>query len=131
MWCRLLNISSLPMTNWKGSLLSIMGRVQLVKLTSMIKNFIWSGDVNHKKICTVSWNKACKPLYEGGLGLIKILKTLILHPCFTYVGTSSHLKINGLSLVSLIITFHPLFGGCGGVKTTDHLFLRCDFFGYL
>lgn len=63
---------------WKGSLLSIIGRVQLVdftitnmieysfhiyaslvgllkQLTTMIKNFIWSGDGNHKNICIVAW----------------------------------------------------------------------------
>lgn len=77
---------------WKPSLLSIAGRVQLVKtviygmmlysflvytwpisllktVDRWIKNFIWSGDVNYKKVCTASWHKVCFPLNEGGLGL--------------------------------------------------------------
>jgi len=71
-------------STWKGKLLSIMGRVQLInavissmlvysfhiyqwpssllyELTKCIKNFIWSGDPDHKKICTVAWSTLCKP----------------------------------------------------------------------
>lgn len=44
--------------------------VKLLKTVERwIKNFIWSGDVNCRKICTVSWKKVCKPVIEGGLGL--------------------------------------------------------------
>lgn len=83
---------------WKGSILSLMGRVKLVKpviqimllynfqvylwpysllkvLDKKIRNFIWSGDPNVKKICTVSGNKLCRPALEGGLG-VKSLKNL-------------------------------------------------------
>jgi hypothetical protein len=80
---------------WKASLLSIAGRVQLVKsvvysmiqhtiaiycwpasliksLESLIRNFIWSGDVNQRKLVTVAWHKVCKPTSQGGLGIRSI-----------------------------------------------------------
>jgi len=67
------------LATWKGGLLSIMGRIQLVKsivcgmlvysfhiyrwpvrllkmLDKWIRNFNWSGDINTCKICTISWS---------------------------------------------------------------------------
>ncbi|CAJ2652147.1 unnamed protein product [Trifolium pratense] len=81
---------------WKASLLSIAGRVQLVKsvIQSMLvysisvyswpvsilksietwtRNFIWSGDINQKKLVTVSWKRVCLPPDEGGLGLRSLI----------------------------------------------------------
>lgn len=72
--------------------MSIIGRVQLVnsvissmlvytfhvykwpksllnELSKLIRNFIWSGDVSYRKICTVSWKEVCKPRNEGGLAV--------------------------------------------------------------
>lgn len=86
------------LANWKGFLLSIMGRVQLVNsiihsmllhsfhvylwpfslikfLDKCIVNFIWAGDINVRKLSTVAWDKVCSPLQEGGLG-IRSLKDL-------------------------------------------------------
>lgn len=86
------------LAGWKGSLLSIMGRVELVKsviqgmllysfqvyvwpsallkqLDQCLKNFIWVGDVHTRKVVTVAWHRVCVPLVEGGLG-IKPLKVL-------------------------------------------------------
>ncbi|MCH80766.1 putative ribonuclease H protein, partial [Trifolium medium] len=80
------------LATWKGSLLSIMGRVQLVrsiihgmlinsfhiyrwpknilkKLDTWVRNFVWSGDVTTRKICTVSWIRVCTPYSNGGLDL--------------------------------------------------------------
>jgi len=77
---------------WKSSLLSMAGRVQLIKsvIQSMlihclsiyswpvslikdverwIRNFLWSGDIHQKKLVTVAWHKVCKPIKEGGLGI--------------------------------------------------------------
>jgi hypothetical protein len=82
----------LKLSAWKASLLSIAGRVQLVKfvIQSMmiysislyswpislikeveknIRNFIWSGDPDKRKLVTVSWKKLCRPFAQGGLGL--------------------------------------------------------------
>ncbi|XP_058783502.1 uncharacterized protein LOC131658194 [Vicia villosa] len=83
---------------WKASLLSIAGRVQLVMSViqsmtvysimvyswpiSLIKiiegwcrNFIWSVDMNKRKLVTVAWKLCCRSLKDGGLG-IRSLRTL-------------------------------------------------------
>lgn len=88
----------LKLAAWKASLLSIAGRVQLIKsvihimlihtitvyswpisllkdLERMIWNFIWSGDVDKRKLVTVAWHKTCRPFNERGLGL-RSLRTL-------------------------------------------------------
>ena len=80
------------LASWKGSLLTIMGRVQLVKsiihgmlvysfhiycwpqnilklLDRWIKKIVWSGDIYTLKICTVKWNTVCLPWESGGLDL--------------------------------------------------------------
>jgi len=76
----------------KRRILSIMGRVQLIKsiihgmlvysfhvylwprrllrlLDSWIKKIIWSGDVLTKKVCTVAWKIMCQPWDKGGLDI--------------------------------------------------------------
>jgi len=78
--------------SWKGSLLSIMGRVELVKSViqgtllysfqvyawpvSLIKSldkwiccFNWSSDIATRKLVTVAWNKVAAAFAEGGLGI--------------------------------------------------------------
>jgi len=87
----------LKFSAWKTSLLSMVGRVQLVKsvIQSMLlhsisvysfpvklikdierwmRNFVWSGDVNQRKLVTVSWHKVFLPLKEGGLGIRSMSK---------------------------------------------------------
>jgi hypothetical protein len=82
----------IKLATWKGALLSIMGRVQLVnsvihgllvysfhiylwpvnllkKVDAWIRNFIWSGDILTKKVRTVGWKYVCRPLDSGGLGI--------------------------------------------------------------
>jgi hypothetical protein len=85
------------LASWKASLLSIAGRVQLVKsviqgmmihsisiyswhvsllkdLERWIKYFIWSGDVSQRKLVTVAWKKVCRPIYDqGGLGIRSLI----------------------------------------------------------
>lgn len=34
-----------------------------------MRNFIWSGDINQRKLVTVAWHKVCKPYKERGLGI--------------------------------------------------------------
>ncbi|CAJ2640752.1 unnamed protein product [Trifolium pratense] len=81
---------------WKASLLSMAGRAQLVKLViqsmmvysisvytwpvSLLKtietwsrNFIWSGDINKRKLVTVAWKNVYVPYSEGGLGLRSLI----------------------------------------------------------
>ncbi|XP_045822398.1 uncharacterized protein LOC123915305 [Trifolium pratense] len=100
------------LASWKGALLSIMGRVQLVraiihgmliysfhiyawpqmllkKIDRWIRNFIWSGDINTKKVCTVAWSKVCRPFAEGGLNirsLRRINDSLMLHLCWKFLS---------------------------------------------
>ncbi|KAK2361038.1 hypothetical protein QL285_086244 [Trifolium repens] len=82
---------------WKASQLSMAGRVQLIRSviqgmmihtisvyswpSSLIKdverwmrNFIWSGDVNQRKLVTVACHRVCTPCIEGGLGLRSLSK---------------------------------------------------------
>jgi len=84
------------LASWKASLLSMAGRVQLVKsiiqsmvihtmtvyswpisilrdIEKWIKNFIWSGDIDKRKLVTVAWKKVCADLDEGGLGLRSLI----------------------------------------------------------
>lgn len=83
------------MALWKGTMLSIMGIVQLVKsiihsmmvysfhiymwptvlLKSMdksIRNFIWSGSTSKRKLVAVASHKMCSPINACGLGLRSI-----------------------------------------------------------
>lgn len=85
----------LKLASWKAKLLSMAGRALLVKsvIHSMlihsisiyewpastiktielwIRNFIWSGQVDHKKLVIVPWNKCCLKTEEGGLGIINL-----------------------------------------------------------
>jgi len=87
----------LKLAAWKASLLSISGRnsngkisyrsmmmhtiliyswpVSIIKyIEKWIRNFIWSGDVNKRKMVTVSWFKCCNPTSEGGLGIRSLSK---------------------------------------------------------
>jgi hypothetical protein len=75
----------MKLSAWKASLLSIAGRVQLVKsvvqsmllhcltiyswpikllkdLEKWMRNFIWSGEINKRKLVTVSWHKVSKSI---------------------------------------------------------------------
>ncbi|XP_039682998.1 uncharacterized protein [Medicago truncatula] len=103
------------LATWKGRILSIMGRVQLVKsiihgmlvysfhvylwprrllrlLDSWLKNFIWSGDVHTRKVCTVAWKVLCRPWNEGRLDIKPtrlINEALILKLSWDLLATDS------------------------------------------
>ncbi|XP_058749874.1 uncharacterized protein LOC131622872 [Vicia villosa] len=85
----------IKMAAWKAKLLSMAGRVQLVRavvfsmmvhflsvyswpgsiikrLEGWIRNFIWSGSIDNKKLVTVAWKSCCKKINEGGLGIISL-----------------------------------------------------------
>jgi ribonuclease HI len=48
--------------------------VSLLKdLERWIKNFIWSGDIDQRKLVTVSWKKVCRPYSQGGLGIRSLI----------------------------------------------------------
>ncbi|KAF9626762.1 hypothetical protein IFM89_039042 [Coptis chinensis] len=37
-----------------------------------IRNFLWSGDPSQRKMITIGWDKVCKPVEEGGLGIRRL-----------------------------------------------------------
>lgn len=44
--------------------------VSLIKeIEKCVRNFIWFGDIEKRKVVTVAWHKVCKKIDEGGLGL--------------------------------------------------------------
>lgn len=47
----------------------------LKMLDSWIRNFLWSGDIDARKMVTVSWKVVCNPVEYGGLG-IRSLKSI-------------------------------------------------------
>ncbi|XP_042492859.1 uncharacterized protein LOC122072426 [Macadamia integrifolia] len=86
------------LTGWKGKLLSMVRRVELVRsvisgilnhgfavywwpsslLVTMerwMRNFIWSGEVDTAKTITVIWDTLYKPKEEGGLGIRRLRET--------------------------------------------------------
>jgi ribonuclease HI len=103
----------LKLSAWKASLLSIAGRIQLIKsviqsmltysislyswpvsllkdLERCIRNFIWSGDIEKRKLVTISWKKICRPLAQGGLNirsLIHLNKASNLKLCWNMVNS--------------------------------------------
>ncbi|XP_057774769.1 uncharacterized protein LOC130993749 [Salvia miltiorrhiza] len=79
-------------SRWNGSQLSIAGRICLIRsviqsslvhtmmvykwpnsllkeLDRSCRNFIWTGNVNKRPTCAVSWDRACAIKEEGGLGI--------------------------------------------------------------
>ncbi|XP_058783572.1 uncharacterized protein LOC131658278 [Vicia villosa] len=83
------------LASWKAEILTIAGRAQLVKsvilsmvvhsigiynwpgsiikrIEAWLRNFIWSGCINKKKVVTISWKTCCRKTNEGGLGIISL-----------------------------------------------------------
>ncbi|XP_019432710.1 PREDICTED: uncharacterized protein LOC109339681, partial [Lupinus angustifolius] len=81
------NIITLKLANWKTfmsiihSMLAYSFHVyvwpspQLKHVDKCIRNFVWSGDINLRKMITVVWHQVCSPFQNGGLG-IKSIKQL-------------------------------------------------------
>jgi len=68
-------IHSLTIYSWPAALLK--------EIESWCRNFIWSGNVDVRKLVTVSWSKSCKSLSQGGLGLRSL----------TYLNEAANLKL--------------------------------------
>lgn len=94
-WVQVVENLKKRLASWKGKQLSIGGRVTLINavlnsiplyflsffkapkkviqyITSIQRNFLWSGCSEDKKICWVSWDKICKRKEEGGLGIKEV-----------------------------------------------------------
>ncbi|XP_058747188.1 uncharacterized protein LOC131620199 [Vicia villosa] len=85
----------LKLATWKANLLSMVGRVMLVKtmihsmmvhcitiynwpasiiksIDKWMRNFFWSGNLEKKKLVTVAWKKCCLKKTGEGLGIISL-----------------------------------------------------------
>jgi len=92
MWKPILHNISARLASWKGKLLSIGGRLCLIKsvlsnlpiyflslfpmpvaiatsIEKKFRSFLWSGKERGKKICNVSWSTISLPKNTGGLGI--------------------------------------------------------------
>jgi hypothetical protein len=88
----LLNALELTVQGWIGKHLSYAGRLELVRsvlfgkvqlwlnifpmpevvlhrLTSICRNFLWTGNIGRNGSALVAWKFLCLPKVEGGLGL--------------------------------------------------------------
>ncbi|CAJ2652437.1 unnamed protein product [Trifolium pratense] len=57
---------SISLYSWPASLLK--------DIEKCVRNFIWSGDIDKRKLVTTSWKKICRPLSQGGLNLRSLSK---------------------------------------------------------
>ncbi|KAJ0909222.1 putative RNA-directed DNA polymerase [Helianthus annuus] len=94
-WQPVLEIFRARLSKWKSHLLSIGGRVVLIKsvleslptyyfslykapkkiisdLESMIKRFLWGGSMEERKMHWVAWDSVSHHIKDGGLGLNKL-----------------------------------------------------------
>lgn len=99
-----LKLGLLRLSHWPMRLLKT--------LNTWIKKFIWSGDINTRKVCTVAWKKLCKPWDEGGLDLRstqEINAGLLLRlgwRCYAHDSQWSHLFHNRFFVAGRPLTRH-------------------------
>ncbi|KAL6225674.1 hypothetical protein ACLB2K_004523 [Fragaria x ananassa] len=105
----------LRFSSWKGSLLSMAGRVQLIKsvMASMVvysfqiyewpvnllsrlevrcRNFLWSGSMDKRGVPLVAWKTCCALMDEGGLGLKQLVvlnRSLLLKKAWEIYSSTS------------------------------------------
>ncbi|XP_058774729.1 uncharacterized protein LOC131649001 [Vicia villosa] len=91
-WSQVINTVKTRLSSWKNKHLSIGGRIVILKsvlfaipvyflsffkippgiifkLESIFKQFLWGGSEIERKINWVSWEKVCRPIEAGGLGI--------------------------------------------------------------
>ncbi|MFS7958360.1 putative RNA-directed DNA polymerase [Helianthus anomalus] len=94
-WKFVFDLFEARLSLWKASMLSIGGRVTLIKavlesipnyylslfkapasvlngLEAIIKRFLWGGDDRYRKLHWVAWDRVTTPIDMGGLGLSKL-----------------------------------------------------------
>ena len=95
---------------WLISLLNLLDRY--------IKNFIWSGDIDCRKVCTVALKSVCLPWDAGGLDLKPtrlINESILLHLSWKLLteDTLCSLLLNHLFLLQrgrICVVSNLLFG---------------------
>lgn len=63
--------------------------------TTKVRNFIWSGSYNKRKIITIKWDKVNMPKNEGGLGLRlfpDINRALLMKMAWSFVQREDKLE---------------------------------------
>lgn len=60
-----------------------------------VQNFIWSGDINTRKIITVAWAQVCAPIQEG-VWVSALSMLLVMQLCLSFVGNFIPWRANGL-----------------------------------
>jgi hypothetical protein len=101
---------SISIYSWHVSLLK--------ELEKCIRNFIWSGDIEKRKLVTISWKKLCRPLSQGGLNLrslISLNKASNLKLCWSFLNSEASWALllkDRVVRKRKIIHYHvfPLFG---------------------
>ncbi|XP_026400011.1 uncharacterized protein LOC113295893 [Papaver somniferum] len=59
-------LSSLPV--YLLSFINMPASVEM-KITRLMRNFLWDSNESRRKMCWVSWTKICRPKHLGGLGV--------------------------------------------------------------
>jgi hypothetical protein len=75
---------SITLYSWPTSLIK--------NIEKFVRNFIWSGDVDKRKLVTISWKKVCRPYSQGGLNirsLSKLNKASNLKLCLSFFNSKS------------------------------------------
>jgi hypothetical protein len=97
-----------------------------------IRNFIWSGDVDKRKLVTTSWKKVCRPLAQGGLNLKSLSnlnKAVNLKLCWSLVNSQAawaKLLKDRVLRENKPITYHIstlLFGAVSRTTMTNSIWL--------
>lgn len=104
----------LRFSSWKGSILSMAGRLQLIKsvMSSMLvhsfqiyewpisllrrlevwcRNFLWLGSTDKRGVPLLAWKTCCSPMDEGGLGLKQLVvlnRSLLLKKAWEVYSSS-------------------------------------------
>ena len=94
-WEVLINKFSKKLAGWKGNFLSQAGKLTLLKaslqsipiyalslfkipskfadsIDKVLRNFLWTGTEDKKRLPLIAWDMVCKSVKEGGLGIRKI-----------------------------------------------------------
>lgn len=91
-WKGVVDNVKMRLRKWEGTTASMGGRITLIKsvlaalplynlsflklprtiekhLISLFSQFLWGGKEGERKVAWVGWDKICKPVEEGGLGI--------------------------------------------------------------